>query len=308
VTTPHAGAPNGEAARIGPFDTTIDAAYARCYAQALRVDNSRYLDGTAVPPLVLAARIFPGQWAAMDLLVPSALARPAQGGVHASHDVRLLRPIEVGEPLLTYVELHSARPTKNNARVVTRHITLDAAQQPVVEQLWTTLLFDTTCDAAGPDTPDHRLPEDARSRPIFGTDVTIDMEMARLYAEVSQDFSAHHFDLQAARNSGFDRLFLHGLCTMGLCAEAAVSGLAEGRSELITRVAVRFSSPAFIGDLLHIDMFEAEKGAYAFEAAATGPKVLSHGWIELRNEAKAVARPVSNSETLTSHNADGIFR
>jgi acyl dehydratase len=281
------GSPAGAAAppRIGPFDATIDAAYASRYAAALRADNAHYRDGTAVSPLAIAARIFPGQWAAMDSVVPSALARPPRGGVHGAHDVHFFRPVEVGEQLATYVERYSARPAKNNARVVTRHLTVDAAGQPVVEQLWTTVLFDTTCEPSGPDAPEHTFPEDARDRPALTLEVMVDEEMTGLYAEVSQDFSAHHFDLEAARASGFDRLFVHGLCTMGLCAEAAVSGPAHGDPHRIQRVAVRFSSPAFLGEALRIEMFDAGPAGYAFEAAGAagaGPKVITHGRVELR--------------------------
>ena len=284
-------AEDGEPVRIGPFDTTIDASFAAAYAAALRSDNPRYRDGTSVPPLAIAARIFPGQWAAMDTVVPPALSGPPRGGVHGSHDVRYRRPIEVGEPLFTYVERHSARPSRDHARVITRHITVDASDQPVVEQLWTTVLFGTTCAVIGPDAPDHAFPDDARARPVRSADVMVDAEMARMYADVSQDFSAHHFDLDAARDSGFDRLFLHGLCTMGLCAEAAVEGPAGGEPDRVGRVAVRFSSPAFLGESLRIAMFEAKPDVCAFEvsgAGGPGPKVITHGRVELGRPPPAV--------------------
>lgn len=281
-------AQTGAPLRIGPFETTIDASFAAAYAAALRTDNPLYRQGGAVPPLAVAARIFPAQLAAMESLVPSVLDRPPSGGVHGAHDVRLFRPVAAGEPLVTYVERHSARPVKDQARVVTRHITFDARDQPVVEQLWTTVLFGTTCRASGPDATDHTFPEEARARPLLSREVVVDGEMARRYAEVSQDFSAHHFDLAAARSSGFDRLFLHGLCTMGICAEAVVAGPAGGRPDRVARVAVRFSSPAFLDEPLRIEMFEAAPDAVVFEATGApggtrpGPMVIRHGRAELR--------------------------
>ncbi len=218
----------------------------------------------------------------MDSVVSSVLEGSPRGGVHGSHDVRMFRPIRVGEPLATYVERYSARPFKDNARVVTLHVTLDADEQPVVEQLWTTVLFGASCPVVGPDAPDHAFPDSSRSQPVLSTEVTADEEMTRLYAEVSQDYSAHHFDLDAARGSGFDRLFLHGLCSMGVCAEAAVEGPAGGAPERLARVAGRFSSPAFLGEPLRVEMFDAGRGAYAFEATGgSGAKVVSHGRVEL---------------------------
>lgn len=273
--------------RIGPFDTTIDADYCERYADAVRSNNSRYRDGSAVPPLAIAAQIFQGQWAAMDSMVPSMLEGRPRGGVHGSHDVRIFRPIRVGEPLVTYVEPHSARPFKDNARVVTRHVTVDVREQPVVEQLWTTVLFSVSCPVVGPDAPDHAFPDSLRSQPILSSELEVDEEMTRLYAEVSEDFSAHHFDLEAARAGGFDRVFLHGLCSLALCAEAAVEGPAGGAPERVTRVAGRFTSPAFLGQALRIEVFDAMDGAYALEATGgSGAKVISHGRVELGGTAQ----------------------
>ena len=148
-----------------------------------------------------------------------------------------------------------------------------------------TVLFGTTCEVLGPDVPDHTFPDDARTGPGRSAEVMVDAEMARLYADVSRDYSAHHFELEAARNSGFDRLFLHGLCTLGLCAEAAVAGPAGAKPEQVKRVAGRFSSPAFLGESLRIEMFDAGPGASAFEAvggAGGGARVISHGRVEVR--------------------------
>ncbi len=141
-------------ARIGPYDTGIDADFVRGYAAALGSSNPRYLNGSAVPPLAIAARIFPGQLAAMRELVPGWMSATATGGVHGEHDVVYHRPMEPGEPLATFVETHSVRPSKNNVRYATRHLTLDRSEAVVVEQLWTTILFGVTCEPVGPDGPE----------------------------------------------------------------------------------------------------------------------------------------------------------
>ena len=106
--------------------------------------------------------------------------------------------------------------------------------------------------------------------------------MARRYAEVSGDWSDHHFDVDAARRSGFDRVFLHGLCTMALCDQGVTEVVADGDPRRIRRVAVRFSTPAFLGERLDVRLYDAGPLGIAFEADAGGARVVTHGRAELR--------------------------
>jgi len=112
--------------------------------------------------------------------------------------------------------------------------------------------------------------------------VTADPDMPRRYAEVSSDWSAHHFDLESARRSGFDRLFLHGLCTMALCAQGIVELVGGGDPDCVRRIAVRFASPTFVGDELGVDIYQAGTGRFVFEAQSGGVMVIRNGLAELR--------------------------
>ena len=138
------------------------------------------------------------------------------------------------------------------------------------------------CETTGEPVPDHSFPPAARERPVGSYEVLVDPEMPRRYAEVSGDWFAHHFDLEAARATGFDRLFLHGLCTMALCAQGVVDLVADGDPGRVRRVAVRFATPTFLGEQLRVSVFDAGSGAYAFEAESGGATVVSHGRAELR--------------------------
>jgi acyl dehydratase len=265
---PVAGSESGQDRRIGPFDTRIDDEFVHGYAAAV-----------GAPVLAIAARIFEAQLAGIEELVPATVS--AASGIHGEHDVFFHRPIVKGEALATYVETYSARPVKDNVRLVLRHATVDSRERPVAEQFWTTLLLGATCEPYGADPPDHSFPEHARERPAATYVVPLDADMPRRYAEVSRDFSAHHFDIEAARRSGFESVFLHGLCTMGLCAQGAVQTVAGGDSGRIKRIAVRFASPAFLGQDLAVQFYEAGSSAFVFEAFCSGTKVISNGRVEL---------------------------
>ena len=166
--------------------------------------------------------------------------------------------------------------------VTMRYSTYDRRDVLVAEQWWTTVLLNAVGDPVGDGAPDHAFPEDARARPAGEYRIGTDAVMARRYAEVSNDWSAHHFDLDAARRSGFDRLFLHGLCAMALCAQGIVALVGAGDPDRVRRTAVRFASPTFLGETLEMRLYEDGDQGYAFEAESAGAAVIRNGVAELR--------------------------
>jgi acyl dehydratase len=268
--------------RLGPFDGCLDADLLQRYAAATKDPSPRVRAGEAVPPVAIVTAIWDAQTAGRTRWVPEALQRSATGGVHGEHDVVLHRPIVPGEPLRIWVEGHGARPAGGNSLVTLRYAALDRGDALVAEQWWTTVYLGTTCDPTGEPVPEHAFPEDARERPVGTYVVEVDEGMARRYADVSGDWSPHHFDKGAARRSGFDRVFLHGLCTMALCAQGVVRLVADGDPERVRRIAVRFATPTFLGEQLVLRLYDAGALGYAFEADCAGATVISHGRAELR--------------------------
>ncbi|OHV32752.1 hypothetical protein BCD49_28310 [Pseudofrankia sp. EUN1h] len=268
----------------GPFPGSLDADLIRRYAVATGDRSARTRAGLAVPAVAIVTQIWAAQEAGRGALVGREVQASASGGVHGEHDVVLHRPLVPGEPLRTWVHGFAARPVGRNALVTLRYSTLDGRGEVVAEQLWTTVYLNATCGAIGPPVPDHSFPADARQRPVGEYAVTVDADMPRRYAEVSGDWSDHHFDVAAARRGGFDRPFLHGLCTMALCAQGLVDAVAGGDPDRVQRVAVRFASPAFVGDDLRVGIYEAGPFRYAFEADSAGSPVVTHGRLELRGD------------------------
>ena len=263
--------------RYGPLDVTVDDELIRRFAAATNDPSPVARAGAAVPAAILATRIWDAQEASRAAMVPDEVQRSATGGVHGEHDVGLHRPIVPGEPLRTWVERHGVRPAGRNAAVTVRYDTVDGDGTLVAQQWWTTLYFAAACEPAGEPPPEHVFPDGARRRPgaVHGADV--DAGMATRYAEVSGDWSAHHFDVEAARASGSDRPFLHGLCTMALCAQAVVAVAGGGDPERLRRVAVRFASPMPLGERLDIHVYDAGPLGVAFEATCDGVAVITNG-------------------------------
>jgi acyl dehydratase len=268
--------------RVGPFHGDLDPDFARRFAAATRDPSSRVQAREVAPSVALVARIWEAQSAGRSALVSPELQRSAKGGVHGEHDIVLHRPIVLGESLRIWVEGVGARPAGRHASVTLRYLAIDASDDVVAEQWWTTVLLGTSCDQLGDLPPDHAFPEEARPHQVGTYTIEVDDDMARRYAATSGDWSPHHFEVAAARQSGSERLFLHGLCTMALCAQGIVSLVADGDPDRIRRIGVRFASPTFVGEQLHVHLYDAGTLGYAFEAECAGNTVISHGRVQLR--------------------------
>jgi acyl dehydratase len=268
--------------RFGPFDGCVDEALVVRYAAATGDPNDRVRAGAAAPPAAVVTQIWEAQEACRDRLVAGQVREGATGGVHGEHDIVLHRPIRIGERLHTWVDAVGSRPAGRHSLVVLRYTTLDDRGELLAEQLWSTMYFGVACDVAGAAAPEHGFSDAARTRPLGTYSLHLDDGMPTRYAEASGDWSAHHFDLDAARASGFDRVFLHGLCTLAIAAQGVVATQAGGDPERVRRLAVRFASPAFIGQELSVQLYKAGPGAVAFEATQGDMVVLSQGRVELR--------------------------
>jgi acyl dehydratase len=267
---------------VGPFHGDPDPDFVRRFAAATRDPSSRVQAGEVAPSATLVAQIWDAQTAGRTALVPEELQLSATGGVHGEHDLVLHRPIAPGESLRILVEGHGARTAGRNCLVTLRYSAIDASDDVVAEQWWTTVFLGTSCDQVGELPPDHTFPEEARRQPVGTYTIEIDADMALRYAEVSGDWSPHHFEVDAARRSGMQRVFLHGLCTMALCAQGIVTLIAEGDPDRVRRIGIRFATPTFIGEQLNVRLYDAGTLGYAFEADSAGSNVITHGRVELR--------------------------
>ena len=197
--------------RHGPFTGKLDQDTIAAYSAASGDRTPSVLDGRTVPAVFPVILVFAAQEAARSDL-PEAIWQHVRGGVHGEHDIVLHRPLVPGERLDTWSQISAVRTTRAGTQVVMHFEQTDADGEVAVEQWWTMVLLglqDLTDLGAMP--ADHRFPDDARTNPLGSVTHHIDMDLAHRYAEVSGDWSAHHFDIDVARAAGFDFVFTHGL-------------------------------------------------------------------------------------------------
>jgi acyl dehydratase len=113
----------------------------------------------------------------------------------------------------------------------------------------------------------------ANASPVASIDYPTSRQAALLYRLVSRDYMPIHADPVIARDAGFDIPISHGLNTLGLACRAILKHFAQGRSEWLGAMAVRFVSPAFPGDTIRIEMFE-ESDLIRFRGWAVERKIL----------------------------------
>jgi acyl dehydratase len=267
--------------RHGPFPGVLDPASIAAYAAATNDTSPGTLAGTVVPPTYPVILVFDAQYAA-NAVVPPEVFATGRNGVHGEHEVLLHRPLVPAEELTTWSEPFAIRNTRAGMRVVLHMEQYGADGELAVEQWWTTFFpgSDVLADA-GPEPPDHTFPDDARGRPVGSRTKHVDTDQPQRYAEVSHDWSAHHFDLESAKRAGFDHLFAHGLCVMAMCSQAVVELVADCDPTHVRRVAVRFASPTPLGEDVTVDVYEIDAATFAFEASCAGAAVIKHGRVEL---------------------------
>jgi hypothetical protein len=153
-----------------------------------------------------------------------------------------------------------------------------------VEQWWTMVLLglDGVADL-GTMPSDHRFPDNALAQPLGSATQHIDKHTAERYAEVSGDWSAHHFDIEVARAAGFDFVFTHGLCTLAICTHRLLDLLGVDDPGRVARVAVRFASPTPLDEELTVNAYGIGQNSFAFEAASSGIPTITHGRLDLRS-------------------------
>ena len=272
--------------RFGPFAGTVDPDLVRRYAAATNDTSATVTAGTAVPATFPVLLVFDAQYAAHSE-VPRAVFESGRSGVHGEHDIVLHRPLVPGETLETWSEPWAVRNTRAGMRLVLHMEQFGQAGELAVEQWWT--IFFAGNDAladVGPEPPDHTFPEAARAHPVASMVGHVDLDQPTRYAEVSNDWSGHHFDLEAARASGFDYLFAHGLCTMAFAQNAIVNELLKGDATKLKRLAVRFAKPVLMGEKLTTEGWEVESRdgvkTYGFQVKnQNGVTVISNGIAEL---------------------------
>lgn len=264
-----------------PVSFEVTAERAERYADATNDPNPAYRGGGFAPPVFAVVPAFEALSGQSAGLIPSDFLMFI---VHGEQDIHFHQPLRPGMRLSTTVTPESVRVGGSGTRVTSRAETADEGGAPVVTQ-WFTVFVRGMSDgeSAGPDKPDHELPETAREKP-FGDPfvVHVDDDQTYRYRDASGDQMPIHVDASFAKSVGLPGIIAHGLCTMAMCSQAVVQRACDGDPSRLARLAVRFAANVFPGNDVEVQLYELGGDAFGFEATSGGATVIKNGRAEVR--------------------------
>jgi len=127
------------------------------------------------------------------------------------------------------------------------------------------------------------LPVAPDREPDLRCELRIPPNAALLY-RLNADRNPLHADPEVARQAGYPRPILHGLCSYGLAAHAIVKTCCGYDASRLASLNTRFSAPVYPGETLQCDLWRMPDGQIRFLARALERNVvvLSNGTAELR--------------------------
>ncbi|HXA29665.1 MAG TPA: MaoC/PaaZ C-terminal domain-containing protein [Candidatus Angelobacter sp.] len=134
-----------------------------------------------------------------------------------------------------------------------------------------------------------RGPSGARNAPPErAPDVTLAVathpDQAALY-RLSGDLNPMHIDPEMARSFGYERPFLHGLCTYGVVARAVVAAVCDGVPERLEAYEARFAGLVYPGDTLNVRVWRTADDEAVLDAQTERGPALNGARMRFRRAA-----------------------
>lgn len=184
--------------------------------------------------------------------------------VHGAQKCVIHRPLLSSAKLTTTARVAALYDKGKGALAIFETRTTDADGDPMFDTEWQIFYRGEGGFGGerGPETPDYTPPADRSA------DHTVTMatstSQALLYRIASGDLNPIHSDPDVATAVGFPKPILHGLCTFGHAARAAIATLCDGDPERMTHIEGRFTKPVFPGDTLVTEIFRMGEGEAYF--------------------------------------------
>lgn len=103
-----------------------------------------------------------------------------------------------------------------------------------------------------------------------------------LLYRLTGDTNLIHVDPDYARQRGYERVFLQGLCSFGFACRMAIGALFPGQPERLRRIGAQMRSLAYPDSPITLSLWREEEGRALFRLthADTGAAILDRGLLE----------------------------
>ncbi|MDD5306738.1 MAG: MaoC/PaaZ C-terminal domain-containing protein [Deltaproteobacteria bacterium] len=201
--------------------------------------------------------------------------------LHSGERVEVLRPFPPDGTAQTRARIRGIWDMKIGALVlVDTEIAVDGV--PTARTTWELLLRGE--GGFGGERPPAllRVRQPAGKEPDFRTLVPTARNQALLY-RLSGDVNPIHSNPDVARAAGFERPILHGLCTYGIAARAALRELCNDDPSRVRSFEARFAKVVMPGDTLVVEGVTLEEpgtAAITVTVAGSGEKAIAQARFE----------------------------
>jgi acyl dehydratase len=207
--------------------------------------------------------------------------------VHGEQRIRLLQPLPIEATVVgrnRVVSINDKGAGKGAIAVLERDIVNQASGDLLARITQVNFLRgDGGYSATGgqSDPGPEPLPTVPDRSPDFIVDLPTLPQQALIY-RLSGDYNILHSDPAVAKAAGFQQPILHGLCTYGMAAFAALKAVCAYDSTRIRGLDVRFTSPVFPGEPLRFEFWKrGDSGLHLrAQASARNVTVLNNGVVE----------------------------
>jgi len=194
--------------------------------------------------------------------------------LHGEQKIILHKPVPASGTLYTVTTCESIYDKGDNGAVVNIAFqTKDDSGSLFFENK--TVIVDRSAGNFGGDRGPkaEKLDPPEKTAPDFRVEQKIHQDQAALY-RLSGDKNPLHIDPAFAKEGGFDRPILHGLCTFGFAARAILRAAGVGDPARLKSYAVRFMNVVYPGDTLITEGWKVDPGRYIIRTSNQDGKVV----------------------------------
>jgi len=187
--------------------------------------------------------------------------------VHGEQRMRLHKPFPAGGAVVAKLKVSHVidKGADKGALVIVERQIFDASD----DSLLATIAQTNFCRADGgfgvSDPAPEALPKVPDRAPDRRCELPILPQAALLY-RLNGDFNPLHADPEVAKQAGYPKPILHGLCTYGMAGRGVLQAYADNDPVRLTRFDTRFSAPVYPGETLVVEMWDGEDGYVQFQA------------------------------------------
>ena len=270
-----------------PITQKVNARWIMSYAAGLNDFNPAYsrtdLTKVVAHPLFPVCLEWPAILSSLNLpgcnaLTPAEAAR----GVHAAHDLHLLRPIAEGEPLTTQATVTGLEAIKPGVAVTTRLDTRNAAGEAVARAWQLSIARGVALNGAAresePPPPRPSLQSPWRQPRRFS--VPIAANAAHVYTECARIWNPIHTDRRVALAAGLPDIILHGTATLAQAASKLVDEFLDAEPSRVRRIGGRFRAMVPMPSVMVVEVLGQSAGTLFFQVlTANGEPAVSQGFL-----------------------------